>query len=77
MNETINYMFGKLRSTEVVIQKVAKELKQQKSFNRNIALITGILAYYTIVSGIEQRKQAGKIKKLEREIKELTGSEGE
>lgn len=77
MNEVINYIFGSLRTSEVVMHNIAKELRQQRRFNRNIAVIAGMAVYFAVNAEMERRRQAEKIKNLEREIKELKRSEGE
>lgn len=77
MNETMNYIFGKLRSSEIITKKIANEIRRQKNFNRNIKFVAVVAVYYAISAGIEQHKQAEKIENLEREIEKLKSSEGE
>lgn len=77
MNETMNYIFRKLRTSEIAMNKVAKELRKQKSSNRNAVIVAGVAVYFAISAEIEQRKQDEKIKDLEKKIEELKHPEGE
>lgn len=77
MSGTVDYIFGRLQTTEFAMRKVVKDLKHQRNINRNIAIIAGISVYLAVVSGIELKKQAMQIKKLEKEIEGMRNPEGE
>lgn len=72
MSETMDYIFRRLKMSEVVWQNVARELRRQRCLGRNAAVIAGAAVYLAVTARVEQRKQADRIKKLEMEIEELT-----
>lgn len=77
MNEMTNYIFGKLKTSEMVMQNVLREMRQQKRSSRNVAIMAGVAVYFAVAAGAEQRKQAERIRNLEKEIEELKRPEGE
>lgn len=77
MNEMMNYIFRKLKTSEMVMQNVLREMRQQKRSSRNAAIMAGVAVYFAVAAGAEQRKQAERIRNLEKEIEELKRPEGE
>lgn len=71
MSETINYIFGKLRASEMVTQNVLRELRRQKHSSRNAMIIAGVAVCFAASTAIELRKQAEKIETLEKQVKEF------
>lgn len=71
MNETMNYIFGKLRESEAVTQCVVRELRRQKRSDKNVMIMAGVAVYFALAAVIEQRKQAEKMEALEKKVKEF------
>lgn len=77
MGEMMNYIFGSMKSSEIAIKNISRSLANQKAFNRSLKLFAVGVTVNLVISAIERREQAEKIKKMEKEIEELKRSEGE
>ena len=69
MGEMLTYIFSSLRSSEKRLDVVTRAVSKQRSFNKQLTIFA--------VMTIEQKDQALRIRKLEKEIEELKRPEGE
>ncbi len=74
MDEMIHYIFSNLRRSEKII---AKNLREQKSFNRSVKLFAVIITVNTIALKFENSKMSNEIKNLKSEINDLKTTRGE
>ncbi len=74
MDEMIHYIFSNLRCSEKII---AKNLREQKSFNRSVKLFAAIITINTIALKFENSKMSNQIKNLKSEIDDLKTMRGE
>ena len=85
MGEMLTYIFSSLRSSEKRLDVVTRAVSKQRSFNKQLTIFavmtTANLVVMTtanlVVMKIEQKDQALRIRKLEKEIEELKRPEGE
>ncbi len=77
MGEMFGYIFGSLKSSETAIRVLQRTVRNQKKFNRNVALYTGAMTFYIISNELDKKEQKRQILELRKEIDELKHSEGE
>ena len=75
--ETLNYIFGSLRSTEVAIEHIGKCLRNQNKINKQFATFALVAAAHTVMVTIYIREQDKKVEELNKKIEELNESKGE
>jgi len=75
--EVIGYIFDSLKRTDLRLYNVGKILNKQRGFNRKVTVFAVMTTASLIVSGIDRRDQAMRIRKLEKEIEDLKHPKGE
>ena len=75
--ETLNYIFGSLRSKDVAIEHIAKCLKTQNAINKRFAAFALVTAAHAVVVAAYIHEQDKRIDELNKEIKEPKESKGE
>lgn len=77
MGEMMNYIFGSMKSSEIAIKNISRSLANQRVFNKSLKIFAVGVTVNLVISAIDRREQAEKIRKMEKEIEELKRSEGE
>lgn len=77
MGEMLTYIFGSLRSSEKRLNAVTRAVSKQRSFNKKLTIFATLTTAKLVVMKIEQKDQALRIRKLEKEIEELKRPERE
>ena len=77
MGEMLTYIFSSLRSSEKRLDVITRVVRKQRSFDKQFTIFAALTTANLIVMKIEQKDQALRIRKLEKEIEELKRSEGE
>ena len=77
MGEMLTYIFSSLRSSEKRLDVVTRAVSKQRSFNKQLTIFAVMTTANLVVMKIEQKDQALRIRKLEKEIEELKRPEGE
>ena len=77
MDEMIRYIFGSLRSSENALGVVAKTLRRQRSFNKNVTVFTLAATAVILIHEHEIRCLNDQIKTMKKEMKELQPTEGD
>lgn len=77
MNEMMSYIFGTLQKNEAALTNVAKALKAQSKFNKNLTIFVLAGTVYVYVSERRRKEQEKKIKQLREELDKLMNKEAE
>lgn len=77
MGEMLTYIFSSLRSSEKRLDVATRAVSKQRSFNKQFTIFAVMTTANLVVMKIEQKDQALRIRKLEKEIEELKRPEGE
>lgn len=77
MIDMITYIFSSLRSSEKRLDAITRAVRKQGNFNAKLTVFAAVTTANFVVMKIEQKDQALRIRKLEKEIEELKRPEGE
>lgn len=77
MIDMITYIFSSLRSSEKRLDAITRAVRKQGNFNAKLTVFAAVTTANLIIMQIEQKDQAMRIRKLEKEIEDLKHSEGE
>lgn len=77
MSDMITYIFSSLRSSEKRLDAIARAVRKQGNFNAKLTVFAAVTTANLILMQIEQKDQAMRIRKLEKEIEDLKHPEGE
>lgn len=77
MIDMITYIFSSLRSSEKRLDAITRAVRKQGNFNAKLAVFAAVTTANLIIMQIEQKDQAMRIRKLEKEIEDLKHPEGE
>lgn len=77
MIDMITYIFSSLRSSEKRLDAITRAVRKQGNFNAKFAVFAAVTTANLIIIQIEQKDQAMRIRKLEKEIEDLKHPEGE
>lgn len=77
MSDMITYIFSSLRSSEKRLDAITRAVRKQGNFNAKLTVFAVVTAANLILMQIEQKDQAMRIRKLEKEIEDLKHPEGE
>lgn len=77
MSDMITYIFSSLRSSEKRLDAITRAVRKQGNFNAKLTVFAAVTTANLIVMQIEQKDQAMRIRKLEKEIEDLKHPEGE
>ena len=77
MIDMITYIFSSLRSSEKRLDAITRAVRKQGNFNKQLTIFAVMTTANLVVMKIEQKDQALRIRKLEKEIEELKRPEGE
>lgn len=77
MSDMITYIFSSLRSSEKRLDAITRAVRKQGNFNAKLTVFTAVTTANLILMQIEQKDQAMRIRKLEKEIEDLKHPEGE
>lgn len=77
MSDMITYIFSSLRSSEKRLDAITRAVRKQGNFNAKITVFAAVTTANLILMQIEQKDQAMRIRKLEKEIEDLKHPEGE
>lgn len=77
MIDMITYIFSSLRSSEKRLDAITRAVRKQGNFNAKLTVFAAVTTANLVVMKIEQKDQALRIRKLEKEIEELKRPEGE
>lgn len=75
--DTLNYIFGRLHTTEEVIVRIGKSLKIQNKINKRFATLALLTSVNVALIAAHIREQDKKIDRLSKEIEELKEKKGE
>ncbi len=77
MTDMITYIFSSLRSSEKRLDAITRAVRKQGNFNAKLTVFAAVTTANLIIMQIEQKDQAMRIRKLEKEIEDLKHPEGE
>lgn len=77
MIDMITYIFSSLRSSEKRLDAITRAVRKQGNFNVKLTVFAAVTTANLIIMQIEQKDQAMRIRKLEKEIEDLKHPEGE
>lgn len=77
MIDMITYIFSSLRSSEKRLDAITRAVRKQGNFNAKLTVFATVTTANLIIMQIEQKDQAMRIRKLEKEIEDLKHPEGE
>lgn len=77
MIDMITYIFSSLRSSEKRLDAITRAVRKQGNFNAKLTVFAAVTTVNLIIMQIEQKDQAMRIRKLEKEIEDLKHPEGE
>lgn len=77
MIDMITYIFSSLRSSEKRLDAITRAVRKQDNFNAKLTVFAAVTTANLIIMQIEQKDQAMRIRKLEKEIEDLKHPEGE
>lgn len=77
MSDMITYIFSSLRSSEKRLDAITRAVRKQGNFNAKLTVFAAVTTANSILMQIEQKDQAMRIRKLEKEIEDLKHPEGE
>lgn len=77
MSDMITYIFSSLRSSEKRLDAITRAVRKQGNFNAKLTVFAAVTTANLILMQIEQKDQAMRIRKLEKEIENLKHPEGE
>lgn len=77
MIDMITYIFSSLRSSEKRLDVITRAVRKQGNFNAKLTVFAAVTTANLIIMQIEQKDQAMRIRKLEKEIEDLKHPEGE
>lgn len=77
MSDMITYIFSSLRSSEKRLDAITRAVRKQGNFNAKLTVFAAVTTANLILMQIEQKDQAVRIRKLEKEIEDLKHPEGE
>ena len=77
MIDMITYIFSSLRSSENRLDAITRAVRKQGNFNAKLTVFAAVTTANLIIMQIEQKDQAMRIRKLEKEIEDLKHPEGE
>ena len=77
MSKMITYIFSSLRSSEKRLDAITRAVRKQGNFNAKLTVFAAVTTANLIIMQIEQKDQAMRIRKLEKEIEDLKHPEGE
>ena len=77
MIDMITYIFSSLRSSEKRLDAIIRAVRIQGNFNAKLTVFAAVTTANLIIMQIEQKDQAMRIRKLEKEIEDLKHPEGE
>lgn len=77
MIDMITYIFSSLRSSEKRLDAITRAVRKQGNFNAKLTVFVAVTTANLIIMQIEQKDQAMRIRKLEKEIEDLKHPEGE
>lgn len=77
MDEMIRYIFGSLRCSESAMNRVARDMTKQRSFNNSVAFFAIAAAIIIVLHEREICNLKAQIKLLKKEIKEQQHVEGD
>lgn len=77
MIDMITYIFSSLRSSEKRLDAITRTVRKQGNFNAKLTVFAAVTTANLIIMQIEQKDQAMRIRKLEKEIEDLKHPEGE
>ena len=77
MIDMITYIFSSLRSSEKRLDAITRAVRKQGNFNAKLTVFAAVTTANLIIMQIEQKVQAMRIRKLEKEIEDLKHPEGE
>ena len=77
MSDMITYIFSSLRSSEKRLDAITRAVRKQGNFNKQLTIFAVMTTANLVVMKIEQKDQALRIRKLEKEIEDLKHPEGE
>lgn len=77
MSDMITYIFSSLRSSEKRLDAITRAVRKQGNFNAKLTVFAAVTTANLILMQIEQKDQAMRIRKLEKEIEDLKHQEGE
>lgn len=77
MSDMITYIFSSLRSSEKRLDAITRAVHKQGNFNAKLTVFAAVTTANLILMQIEQKDQAMRIRKLEKEIEDLKHPEGE
>lgn len=77
MIDMITYIFSSLRSSEKRLDAITRAVRKQGNFNAKLTVFAAVTTANLIIMQIEQKDQAMRIRKLEKEIEDLKHQEGE
>ncbi len=77
MSDMITYVFSSLRSSEKRLDAITRAVRKQGNFNAKLTVFAAVTTANLILMQIEQKDQAMRIRKLEKEIEDLKHPEGE
>lgn len=77
MIDMITYIFSSLRSSEKRLDAITRAVRKQGNFNAKLTVFAAVTTANLIIMQIEQKDQAMRIRKLEKEIEDLKHPERE
>lgn len=77
MSDMITYIFSSLQSSEKRLDAITRAVRKQGNFNAKLTVFAAVTTANLILMQIEQKDQAMRIRKLEKEIEDLKHPEGE
>lgn len=77
MGDMLTYIFSSLHTSEKRLDVITRAVSKQQSFNKQLTIFAVLATANLVAVEIDQRDQAVRIRKLEKEIEELKRSEGE
>lgn len=77
MSDMITYIFSSLRSSEKRLDAITRAVRKQGNFNAKLTVFAAVTTANLLLMQIEQKDQAMRIRKLEKEIEDLKHPEGE
>ena len=77
MSDMLTYIFSSLRSSEKRLDAITRAVRKQGNFNAKLTVFAAVTTANLILMQIEQKDQAMRIRKLEKEIEDLKHPEGE
>lgn len=72
MDELVNYIFKNIQEAETQFRKINKSLYSQRRFNRKAACFAIWVGGSLVLNRLDKKNINRKIRKLEKEIEELT-----